>query len=122
MSIKKKIVAGLGTAGVVAGLLIGGAGTAQAAIANCDSGEFCLAPGNDFTGTGYGNVNSVSTVPSYINNKSNSAYNHGTQCSINAWDGTGYSGGTPLYMAKGAAYGNLGTRGFANKISSFKFC
>lgn len=123
----KKLIAGAALTAAVAGSVLAGAAGPQAdeaqprLIGNCPSGQFCLAPKIDFVGTGFGSASNVSQVPSYINDKSKSAYNHGTQCRVLLYQNAGYTG-RAIEVKVGHSPGDLSKMNFANMASSFRWC
>jgi hypothetical protein len=66
-------------------------------------------------------MNANPTLPSSVNNRSSSAYNHGVNCEVHWYEGSNYSGGQ-LNQPRGNSIPNLGPLLWGDLISSMNWC
>jgi len=94
---------------------------APTALADCPSSYACLWVNTNYSGTRWQGMNANPTLPSSINNRSSSAYNHGVNCEVHWYEGSNYSGGQ-LNQPRGNSIPNLGPLLWGDLISSMNWC
>jgi len=92
---------------------------ASAAASDCPSHYACLWPNTGYSGARWQGQNANPTLPSWISNKSKSAYNHGVNCSVN-WHYLPDYAGVPMVMARGTGMSDLGS--WEDNIMSMNWC
>lgn len=90
------------------------------AYTDCPSAYACLWYYTSYSGDRWQGTNANPTLPSWIDNNSESAYNNGVNCSVH-WYVNSYYSGSVWTFGRQVGTPDLGT-GWRNVISSMNWC